>query len=171
MTRMSLAGSNSGMPLAFNGREDWLDRFRLVVRGDASKRLGRSFQATASGLDSREQSSRPNQALNCVEVPVQRAVAAERPDMLADVLVGCLRARASLERTMKFEALRPAQQFTGEDACRIGYDAAAFARRGRAHGYVVFAVGRSWDGIDTRRECQGLVLGDERRSQHLHQHH
>src|SRR5262245_51281391 len=105
MTRISPAGSNSGMRLPSVGAEDWFDRYRLVAGKAASKgRLG-SGKWPARSLYRREQAAAANQAFDGFQVAMERAVTAERADVLAHVPIGRFRAFACFEWAMELQAL------------------------------------------------------------------
>ena len=103
---------------------------------------------------------------------MQRAVAAQRADVLADVLIGRLGAPARPQRPVELQPLRGTEQLAGQHARRVGDDRCGALRAAMgAHRDVVLAVGRGRDRIDAGRERQRLVLRHQRRRQHLHDHH
>src|SRR6516164_7776860 len=96
---------------------------------------GRLAQVPAFHFRGGQQTSGANQPLDGFKVSVQGAVAAERPDVLADMQVGRLDPFPRAQRLQKLQSLRGAEQLAGQHPRGIDDDAAAFAGRGGAHRY------------------------------------
>src|SRR5205823_1292816 len=120
-----------------------------------------SCQYSAVLLHDTKQTARANQALDRFQVAVESSIPSERSDVLADMMVSCFYTLTRPQRLVELQALGCAEQLASEHSRGIDNHRATFASRSRAHGNVVFAIGRRRDGIDTRREGSSLVFRDE----------